>query len=308
MTTDLAAVRQFLAEQVDPAVRDVEPAGAGMWSRAFSFRRGADELIARFGKHGDDFAKDQRAYRYRTSGLPVPEVLAIGPAFDGFYAISRRVWGVPLEQVDAATWRSTIPSVVAMLEALRLADLSETTGYGTWESDGRGLYTRWSEHLLAVDTDSPDRVTHGWRARLATSALGQATFDWGLARLRQLVDDTVPRSLIHGDLLHYNVFVDGGAISGVFDWACGAYGDHLYDLAWFEFWAPWHPNLDIPLLRAALEQRWRDMGYWPHNLAARLETCYLHIGLDHLAYNAFLEDWPMLEATAARMRALASHA
>jgi hygromycin-B 4-O-kinase len=101
------------------------------------------------------------------------------------------------------------------------------------------------------------------------------------------------------------VLVEGGAISGVFDWGCAAYGDHLYDLAWCMFWAPWHPNLDIPLLREMLERRWREVSYWPHNLTARLSVCSLHIGLDHLAYNAFREDWPSLEATAERMRALA---
>jgi hypothetical protein len=46
------------------------------------------------------------------------------------------------------------------------------------------------------------------------------------------------------------------------------------------------------------------VGYWPPNLAARLSACSLHIGLDHLAYNAFRGDWQTLEATAARMREL----
>lgn len=104
MSIDAAAAQRFLADQFDPQVRDVEPAGAGAWSRAFSFRRGADELIVRFGSHGDDFAKDRRAYRYHAPGLPVPEVLAVGPAFGGFYAISRRMWGTPLEHVEPAVW------------------------------------------------------------------------------------------------------------------------------------------------------------------------------------------------------------
>jgi hygromycin-B 4-O-kinase len=94
MNIDTAAAQRFLVEQVDPTAGEVEPAGAGAWSRAFSFRRGSDELIVRFGSHGDDFAKDRRAYHYRMAGLPVPEVLALGSAFGGHYAISRRVWGV----------------------------------------------------------------------------------------------------------------------------------------------------------------------------------------------------------------------
>jgi hypothetical protein len=39
-------------------------------------------------------------------------------------------------------------------------------------------------------------------------------------------------------------------------------------------------------------------------MPARLAACYLHIGLDHLAYNAHLGDWETLAATAARMKML----
>jgi hypothetical protein len=33
-------------------------------------------------------------------------------------------------------------------------------------------------------------------------------------------------------------------------------------------------------------------------------VCYLHIGLDHLAYNTYLGDWSALAATAERMQTL----
>ena len=119
-----------------------------------------------------------------------------------------------------------------------------------------------------------------------------------------MASDAVPRCLVHCDLINRNVLVSKDRISGVFDWGCSIYGDHLYDLAWFEFWAPWDPKLNIPYLRSELEQRWRDVGYAPEDKEARLMACYLHIGLDHLAYNAYLGDWTALVATAERMRTL----
>jgi hygromycin-B 4-O-kinase len=295
----------FLAEQFDRAVTEVEPVGAGAWSRAFAFRRGDEELVARFGRHVDDFEKDRLAYAFRGPGLPVPAVLAIGPAFDGYYAVSTRVRGAVLEALEPAAWRAAVPSLVAALEALRLADLAGTSGYGGWDGAGRAAHESWPAFLLAVGDDAPDRRTHGWRARLASAPAAEATFTWGLELLRGLADAAAPRSLIHADLINRNVLVEGDRISGVFDWGCAAYGDHLYDLAWFEFWAPWHPNLNVALLRSALERRWREAGYAPQNLAARLAACHLHIGLDHLAYNAFRGDWETLAATAERMRALA---
>jgi hygromycin-B 4-O-kinase len=90
----------------------------------------------------------------------------------------------------------------------------------------------------------------------------------------------------------------------VFDWGCSIYGDHLYELAWFDFWSPWFPELDMQLLHAELEQRWRDAGYSPANKKERLDACHLHIGLDHLGYNAFQGDWANVIATAERMKAL----
>jgi hygromycin-B 4-O-kinase len=301
---DSGKAQAFLAEHFDPAVADLEPVGAGAWSRAFGFRRGNTELVARFGRHVDDFEKDRRAHAYCTPDLPIPAVLAIGPAFDGYYAISTRVRGVPLETLGPAEWQAVTPSLVAALEALRLADLTGTAGFGGWGGAGQAVYASWSEFLLAVGIDTPNRRTYGWRARLASSSAGEAAFTWGFELLGQVVADSAPRSLIHADMINRNVLVEGERITGVFDWGCSSYGDHLYDLAWFEFWAPWHQDLDIALLRSALERRWRAVGYAPQNLAARLTACHLHIGLDHLAYNAYLGDWPTLAATAERMRAI----
>lgn len=301
---DNQQAQAFLREQFDPASTGVEVIGEGAWSRCFGFQRGNEELVVRFGNHVDDFLKDQRAHRYATPDLPIPKVIEIGRAFGGYYAISTRVHGVALEEIDAAQWRRIVPSLVAVLEAMRTADLSATRGFGGWDGEGKALDPSWSSHLLAVGTEKPDQRTRGWRARLASFAEGEATFLWGLELLKQVADDTAPRSLIHADLMNRNVLVDDGRITGVFDWGCARYGDHLYDLAWFEFWAPWHPNLDVAYLRSELERRWDEVGYHPQNQAARLQACYLHIGLDHLAYNAWRGTWSTLLESAARMRAL----
>src|SRR5690606_23678556 len=90
---DAPAAHPPLTAHFDPACTGVELIGEGAWSRAFAFRRGEQELVARFGRHVDDFQKDQRASAYQSPVLPIPEVLAIGPAFDGYFAVSTRVHG-----------------------------------------------------------------------------------------------------------------------------------------------------------------------------------------------------------------------
>lgn len=303
----LQQARAFLTRYwgAEPAASEL--LGAGAWSRCFGFRWEAEELVIRFGNHVADFHKDQRAYRYATPALPIPKVLDIGPAFAGYYAISSRVHGVPLESVSAAQWSTLLPAVVDALEALRLADLAATEHFGGWGLTGQGSHESWASYLLAVGDDTPDRRTHGWRQRLAAVPQGEAAFRWGFERLKQVAGVAAPRCLLHCDLTNRNVLVQPDRLTGVLDWGCSLYGDHLYDLAWFEFWAPWTPNLDVPALRSALEKRWQAVGYVPAEQTARLAACYLHIGLDHLAYNAYTGNQAALLATAEQMRTLVSN-
>jgi hygromycin-B 4-O-kinase len=305
MNVTLGQAQSFLANHFAGNVSDVSAIGAGAWSRCYGFRNRDEELVIRFGQHVADFQKDKRAYTYIKPDLPIPEVLDIGEAFGGYYAISTRVYGAPLEHLNKSDWLGVVPSLVPALEAMRLADVSGTSGFGGWDGEGKASRVSWSEHLLAVADDTPHQRTHGWRERLATLPEGEKAFVWGLDLLREVVSDAVPRSLVHCDLMNRNVFVHEGNISGVFDWGCALYGDHLYDLAWFEFWSPWYPELDIAYLRSELEQRWAKVGYKPKDMGSRLLACYLHIGLDHLGYNAYLGDWDTLITTAGRMRALA---
>ncbi len=93
----------------------------------------------------------------------------------------------------------------------------------------------------------------------------------------------VEPTLLHCDLINRNVHVQGTSITGVFDWGCRRWGDHLYDLAWFEFWAPWYPELDTRLLWDATAERW---GETPD--PDRVEACLAHIAADHLVYNAII--------------------
>ena len=294
----------FLADYFNSGPVDVTLIGEGAWSRCFGFRHSGDDLAIRFGKHVEDFHKDELAAAYATRDLPIPAVLAVGPAFDGYFAISKRAYGVPLENVSPDEWRNVVPMVVALLEAMRTADISATTGFGGWDAAGRGSHATWSSHLLSVAEHSPEHRTYGWRDRLAEVPAGEEAFAWGLALLEAVVSDDIPRGLTHCDLINRNVLTDGSRITAVFDWGCSRYGDPLYDLAWFEFWAPWLPNLDMPLLRMGLQARWDAVGYVPADFERRLMACHLHIGLDHLGYNAFVGDHETLLATAARMRAL----
>jgi hygromycin-B 4-O-kinase len=110
---DVKQARLFLTRHLTREPSDVALIGEGAWSRCFGFRLGEEALVIRFGNHVDDFQKDQGAYAYAAPDLPIPQVLEIGAAFAGYYAISTRAYGVPLERVGISEWVAVVPAVVA---------------------------------------------------------------------------------------------------------------------------------------------------------------------------------------------------
>jgi hygromycin-B 4-O-kinase len=151
---------------------------------------------------------------------------------------------------------------------------------------------RWPWHVpalavfLDVGADDPCRRTHGWAAKLASDPQAHEVFETGMRALRA-VSQACPedRSLVHADLLNRNVFVDDDRIVGVIDWGESLYGDCLYDAALLAFWSPWYPAID----EGAVIEAARELPGARMNFDERMRAYQLHIGLAHIAYNAFLD-------------------
>ena len=73
--------------------------GEGAWSRCFGYLVGDREYAVRFGRYIEDFQKDHWAARFSSALLPIPKVFEVREALDGYFAISRRAHGIPLENV-----------------------------------------------------------------------------------------------------------------------------------------------------------------------------------------------------------------
>ena len=197
--------------------------------------------------------------------------------------------------------RALLPSLFAALDTTRLADLSGTTGYGAWDADGTAPYPSWRAALLDVANDRPTDRIHGWRERLEASPVGAGPFEEAYRHLLALAA-RIPeeRHLIHSDLLHYNVLVQGDRITGVLDWGCGLYGDFLYDLAWLCFWQPWYPAWKGIDFQAEAARHYASIGLDVPRFEERLRCCQIHIGLAGQAYQAYAGEWKDLQATAQR--------
>ncbi|MFN8475846.1 MAG: aminoglycoside phosphotransferase family protein [Anaerolineae bacterium] len=300
LVSDVHYAEAFLARRFGD-VGDVVYLAAGDWSSAYALRAAGRDYVVRFGAHREDFAKDRLAARWACPALPIPRVVELGRAFGGYYAISERVFGRYIDDVDETQMRDLLPSLFAALDAARLTDLSATTGYGALSEDGHASYATWEACLLDVANDRPTDRTRGWRERLASSSVGDEPFDEAYTRLQALAGRLpVARHLIHSDLLHYNVLVEGDRITGVLDWGCALYGDFLYDLAWFCFWQPWFPAWQPIDFRAEALRHYTAIGLDVPCFEERLRCCQIHIGLAGQAYMAYADDWENLPRAAQR--------
>src|SRR5215469_15391028 len=96
-----SAVSDFMAGHFAGGATDVRPLAAGEWSRAYAFVLDGRQAVIRFGDHIGDFRKDQVMAARSSPALPVPAVLEIGSAGDGYFAVSERASGGPLDDLDS---------------------------------------------------------------------------------------------------------------------------------------------------------------------------------------------------------------
>jgi hygromycin-B 4-O-kinase len=293
----------FLARRLGP-VSNLTPISHGEWSRAFRFRRlenNRRDYVVRFSPLQEDFLKDRLAMDYASPELPVPPILEVGEALDGFYAISEYATGDFIDTLDGSALRRLLPSLFAALDAARQLDLSARHGFGLWRADGTAPHATWREVLLDVAADLPTKRTFGWRARLAASPTGAKPFEEAFGRLHLLVQHCPEeRHLVHSDLLNYNVLVSADRITAVLDWGSSMYGDFLFDIAWFAFFQPWYPAWSGIDFAAEAARHYASIGLDVPRFEERMRCYEIFIGLDGQAYTAFKGRWPQLEAVAKR--------
>jgi len=269
--------RSVLGQQTAP-----EPLAAGAWSTAYALTIAGRAMVLRVSRYGGDFAKDEAVSTVVGGTLPVPAVTARGESGGWAYAVSERLTGTALDDLDAAGLTAVLPDLFDVMDTIGRIEIGGR-GYGIWEPSRTAPHRSWPECLLAVEHETP-RVP-GWRAALAASDVGLEPFERGLATLRRLAPDLPDRRrMIHSDLLARNVLVAGDRISGVLDWGSARFGDPLYDAAWLLYCWGWYPQWSSVDIEAAIGRRWNPD-------PAALRAYRLHIGLGSIGYCATRGRW-----------------
>src|SRR5262249_36525415 len=142
--TDAEAFR-FVVGYYGRRATEVRVLGAGEWSRAYALVLDGREAVIRFGQHASDFRKDQVMAAHSSAALPVPSVLEIGAAGDGYFAVSERAHGRMLDGLHGAGMRAALPGLLAALDALRDIDVPAGRGYGIWAPEGTGPAPGWAQ-------------------------------------------------------------------------------------------------------------------------------------------------------------------
>ncbi|HEV8656758.1 MAG TPA: phosphotransferase [Candidatus Limnocylindria bacterium] len=277
---------------------NVVPLTGGLWSAAFAFRENARELVVRFHERRDDLEKDRFAARWAGRRLRTPRIIEIGDMPRGAYAISERVRGVQLDDLDEAGMRAALPSLLATLDGLRQADLSGTERYGLWHADGRGESATWHDALEHIANGVDRRAEQ--RELLVRSRIGAREFDAGVVRMRELLPFCPEeRHLVHNDLLYHNVLVDESAVV-LLDWGASIFGDFLYDIALLTFWWPWYRTWAGIDIRRTAERHYAEIGLSIPAFAERLRCYELDIGVSHIHFQASQARWDDAAWTARR--------
>jgi hygromycin-B 4-O-kinase len=185
-----ARARAVLRERLGAEVAALRRLAGGEFSRAFAGEVGGRGYVVRISDfpHSEEaFAKDEYAWRHFASpALPIPAVVARGPAGQGHFAISERAAGVRLAELDPAAREAVLPAALDALDAIGRADVSGSRGYGGWDGRGRGAAGSWRDFLLDVIDDRATGFYAHWHALFETSFLERPVYERVYRRLVEL--------------------------------------------------------------------------------------------------------------------------
>ena len=225
---DTRVAQRFLHQKFDPAAGGVEKIGGGELAEAFFFEAGGVECVLRIHSQSNGFIKDKYAFEhFRSREIRIPQIVQYGRFDDGhFYAVSERAPGVTQDALSVADRRAAIPSVLRALDAIHATDISDSRGYGYWRGSGHARRKSPDTHIRAMSAGGP-----------VQPYVDQAFHRALREKMRPLFEHLpAQRFLVHGDFGHNNLVIDDVEVSAVLDWAEGAYGDFMQDVAWLDFW------------------------------------------------------------------------
>lgn len=274
---DKKIVLKFLINNFASDIKVLNPIKGGEMSRAFSFSSKNNEFIIRVHPKKRGFEKDKYAYKhFNSEKIPIPKTFQIGRLNKTlYYSITEKVKGKITEHFTKDEIHKLIPQLIKTLDAIHNFDISNTNGFGEWDSNGKASDTNWKNFLLELIERFGSYKNKGRRE----VSLEEDVVNTILARFKQLIDYCPNlRHLIHGDYGSDNLLSDNNKITGVIDWELSRYGDFLYDVAWLDFWETKVDYADI------FKKHYKSTDVSIPNFQERILCYKFHSGLGALGF------------------------
>lgn len=209
---------------------DIEMLAKGWWSSAYDFSHRGRKYVLRVSNDDVDFKKDKIVSQLlKGSGLPVPDVMALGSDATLHYAISQRCKGYVMtdENVDEE-------DVLRLYDCLWQMQQYEMSHLPGWKQiDNEGGETSWVDGLLNFSNRKMDYTLEGL---ISSGRLQKEVVERATQNIRLLAPFCqTKKCLVHGDFGFDNALTNGETITGIIDWAEARAGDFLYDVAYLIF-------------------------------------------------------------------------
>lgn len=267
----------FLKNNFTTDIQSLAPIKEGETSKAFSFSSKGGEFIIRVHSKKHGFEKDKYAHEHFDSeNIPIPKMFQMGQLNEKLcYSITAKAKGKIIDHFEKDEIRKFIPKLIETLNAIRSFDISNTTQFGDWDSNGRAHETSWKNYLAKLIIE----FSSYRNKRTSGALLDGEVVEKILVRYKQLIDHCPNiRHLVHGDYGFNNLFSDGKKITGIIDWELSKYGDFLYDVAWLSFW-----EFEIDYAGILLKH-YENKGIPVPNFRERILCYKLHFGLGALGF------------------------
>ena len=249
----------------------------GWWSSAYSFTSGSNKYVIRINSDDADFKKDKLVSQLlQGSGLPVPNIMALGEYRSFHYAISE--WCEGHTMIDENTNENDVFRLYECLWQLHQFNMSHLPGWKLLDDDEDGEPGGWQAGLLDFQNHKMDYTIEGL---VSTGKLSSEVVKKTMNKIESLLSFCgTAKHLLHGDFGFDNALTDGKQITGLIDWAEARLGDFLYDVAFLIF------NSKMINYRKLWLQFLKQKEITIENMNERLLCYQLVIGLNSIAIAA----------------------
>lgn len=226
-------VRWLLEELFKDPIKQIEEAPTGKIKKVYFFEHKNKAYVIRFSMDDKEFKFEKYLQEtFEDEDFPIAKLLYMGAFKNLYYAISEKIEGVAINELNEKELKSVMPSIMEALTKLHSIDVIDTEGYGWLDSKRNGSFNTFTEFLKGFFSSDQDVFWKGWYDLFESSFLDYGLFNVLYEKMMELSPYCEGRRyLTHTDFHYNNLIINNSKISGIIDWGGVSYLDFSFDLA-----------------------------------------------------------------------------